>query len=238
MLWRTEPARAIADFVAFWAALPGLVPLGRGDGHGVLVVPGFMADDLSTCTLRTMLQVHGFRASGWSLGTNLGPTPHLWEGAGARLQELYAETRRPVTVIGQSLGGIFARELARNYPDLVRQVITLGSPYRLDESHAPELTTVGHIYHALRHLHTDAFSTPEEDLPPITAPATSVYSRADGVVPWQSCIETGRPNTENIEVSASHCGMSVHPEVMRIVLDRLRLPEGEWRPYSMAAMAS
>lgn len=243
LLWRTEAVRTAGDLIAFWAALPAFAPVRRGDGHGVLVLPGFLADDISTFGLRRLLQVHGYRASGWNLGTNLGPTPRLWNGAVRRLHRLHRSTGRPVTVIGQSLGGIFARELARSFPDEVRQVITLGSPYRLTTEDDPETTTVGHLYHALRGLHSDVFggSNTEEERSPLPVPATSIYSRTDGVVPWRSCIDLARPGSENLEVSASHCGMVVHPEVIRIVLDRLRLPEGQWAPYptrQSAAMAS
>lgn len=236
LLWRTEPMRAAGDFIAFWAALPTLVPAGAGDGHGVLVLPGFLADDMSTYALRSVLTAHGYRAIGWDLGTNLGPTSRLWGGAGTRLRRLHRQTGRPVTLIGQSLGGIFARELAREFPQMVRQVITLGSPYRLTTEDGPETTTVGHLYHALRGLHSHAFGGPkrEEERVPLAMPATSIYSRADGVVPWKSCVDVERAQSESLEVAASHCGMGMHPEVLRIVFDRLRQPEGEWTPYRSA----
>ncbi|GAB4010747.1 alpha/beta fold hydrolase [Nocardioides ultimimeridianus] len=234
LLWRTEALRTAGDFAALWLSWPRLAPLERGDGHGVLVLPGFLADDASTVTMRTVLCAHGYRVRGWSLGTNLGPTARLWRGAQRRLERLYADTGRPVTLIGHSLGGIFARELARRNPELVRQVITLGSPYRLSTSDAPDVTTVGHLYRALRGLHTAAFDAGdrEEDRTPLEVPATSIYSRRDGVVPWRTCIDLERPEAENVEVGASHCGMGVHPDVLAVILDRLRLPAGGWAPYA------
>ena len=234
LLWRTEGLRTAADFAALWLTWPRLVPREPGDGHGVLVLPGFLADDSSTVTLRTVLRSHGFRARGWRMGTNLGPTRRLWEGAQHKLDRLYADTGRPVTLIGHSLGGIFARELARAHPEKVRQVITLGSPYRLSSSDEPTVTTVGHLYHALRGLHTDAFETGdrEEHRTPLVTPATSIYSRRDGVVPWQTCIDIDRPLAENVEVRSSHCGMGVHPEALAVILDRLHQPEDDWAPYA------
>lgn len=233
LLWRTEPMRAAGDFAAFWAALPALVPTVPGDGHGVLVIPGFLADDLSTHVLRSVVQAHGYHAVGWGLGPNIGPTSRLWSGVGKRLRRLQRQTGRPVTLIGQSLGGVFARELARELPEAVRQVITLGAPYRLTTEDAPQTTMAGHLYHALRDLHAHAFGGPEreEERVPLSVPATSIYSRADGVVPWNSCVDVERPRSENLEVAASHCGMGMHPDMLRIVLDRLRQPEGEWTPY-------
>ncbi|TNM36490.1 alpha/beta hydrolase [Nocardioides albidus] len=236
LLWRTEPMRATGDLLALWASLPTLAPLRLGDGHTVLVLPGFLADDLSTIALRTLLKAHNYRAARWKLGTNLGPTEQTWGGAIRRLERLHERSGKPVTLIGQSLGGIFARELARRHPEQVRQVITLGSPYRLRSTEAPETTTVGHLYHSLRGLHTDAFdhTEPEEGRPPITVPTTSIYSRSDGVVPWQSCVDVERPLAENVEVTASHCGMGFHPQVLRIVLDRLAQEPGRWAPYAEA----
>ncbi|GAB3867521.1 alpha/beta hydrolase [Nocardioides maradonensis] len=234
LLWRTEGLRTLRDFAAFWLTWPRLAPREAGDGHGVLVLPGFLADDASTLTLRTVLTAHGFRARGWRLGTNLGPTKRLWEGAQRKLERLYADTGRPVTLIGHSLGGIFARELARAHPEKVRQVITLGSPYRISSDDAPTITTVGHIYDALQRLHVDVWSSSvrEEERPPLQVPATSIYSRTDGVVPWQTCVDIDRPQAENIEVRASHCGMGVHPEALAAILDRLHQPEDGWTPYA------
>ncbi|GAB2969940.1 alpha/beta fold hydrolase [Nocardioides montaniterrae] len=237
LLWRTEGIRTGADFAAFWLKWPRLLPTEAGDGHGVLVLPGFLADDASTIALRTVLRTHGFRARGWRLGPNIGPTRFLWRGAQRRLERLYADTGRPVTVIGHSLGGIFARELARQHPDQVRQVITLGSPYRLSSSDSPGLTTVGNLYHALRRLHTDAFDAGdrEEDRAPLEVPATSLYSCTDGVVPWRTCVDIDRPQAENVEVRASHCGLGVHPDALAVILDRVHQTEGAWAPYAGTA---
>jgi hypothetical protein len=234
LLWRSEGARAASDMAAFSASLPGLLAGEPGDGHGVLVLPGFLADDLSTLPLREVLRARGYRAEAWRLGTNIGPTPTLWSGAQRKLAELYGATGRTVSLIGQSLGGIFAREIARRFPERVRQVITLGSPYRLTATDPPSVTTVGHLYHALKRLHTDTFTGMgrEEDRAVLQMPATSIYSKLDGVVPWQACIDLNNAAAENIEVASSHCGMGFHPAVIRIVLDRLAQPEDAWAPYA------
>lgn len=159
VLWRTECLRTLGDLAALWVTWPRLAPREFGDGHGVLVLPGFLAGDSSTIVLRTVLGVHGFRARGWRMGPNIGPTAQLWSGSRRRLTDLFADAGRPVTLIGHSLGGIFARELARAHPEMVRQVITLGSPYRLSSEDDSTITSAGRIYEALQGLHVDMWSS-------------------------------------------------------------------------------
>ncbi|CCH76359.1 PGAP1 family protein [Nostocoides japonicum T1-X7] len=241
-LWWTEQWRAAGDLAAFWAALPRLASGPSGDGHAVLVLPGFLADDGSTAPLRAVLHLRGYDAAPWRLGRNLGPTSHIWDGLAQRLHHLNEASGAPVTILGWSLGGILGRHLARRYPDLCRQVITLGSPFRLPADHDPRTTTVGEIFHALQPLHTDLFSSVSSSMldEPMPLPATAIYSRLDGVVPWAACLEPPAPHAESIEVRASHCGMGVHPQVLRVVLDRLEQPQGAWQPYrgtSVAAVA-
>jgi len=134
-------------------------------------------------------------------------------------------------VIGQSLGGIYARTLARERPDLVRQVISLGSPYRMVEG---DRSAAQHAWDRVRHLHDGELAYAgllEQDRPPLRVPATSVYSRTDGVAPWHTCIDAQRDQCENIEVHGSHVGMCVNPAVVVAVLERLGQPEGRWRPF-------
>lgn len=235
-----EQLRAGAETAAFLAALPALSVGPRGDGHPVLVLPGLMADDRTTVGLRHVLRVRGYRPHAWRLGTNIGPTQRIQDGLVRRLAELSAGGDQPVSLIGWSLGGILARELARRHPKSVRAVITLGSPFRLSDRDGPEATRAGRLFHAFRPWHTEFLgpAQDEEDRPALQVPATSIYSRLDGIVPWQACLDLPGPLRENVEVSASHLGLGVHPVVLEIVLDRLRQPVGAWRPLNAVPVAA
>lgn len=210
--------------------------LALGDGHPVLVLPGFTASDDSTLPLRWMLNSRGYTAEGWGLGRNVGPTRRIVDGVRQKLDALHQRDGERVSIVGWSLGGIYARLLARERPELVRQVITLGSPYRMAVG---DRSTASALWERIEHLHDGdlpvaGFS--EAERPPLTVPATSIYTRDDGVVRWQLCIdETGptapNPRAENIEVYGTHIGLGVNPSVILAVLDRLALPEDEWRPF-------
>jgi pimeloyl-ACP methyl ester carboxylesterase len=219
----TEHPRAVSDMVGFWAGLPSLLSGPRGDGHAVLVIPGFLAGDESTTPLRAVLSARGFRAEPWLLGRNLGPTAHIVSGLYRRLEEIYAATGEPVSLVGWSLGGSFARELGRTRPELVRRVITLGSPLQLTSHHGPAATSVGHIYEALKPLHTDFLDrvTPAMALSHLPVPVTAIYTKTDGIVPWRACLVTPGPMSENVEVRASHCGLGFNHETISVVVDTL-----------------
>lgn len=230
----SEPWRASADLAAYYRALPSLVRGPQGDGHGVLVIPGLLADDSSTQGIRTVLRRRGYRVRRLGLGPNVGPTPRAVQGMFAALDRMHARTGRPVSLIGWSLGGFFARELARLAPDKVRLVVTLGTPLQLRDDDHPSSSRAGWIYERLRPLHSPFLTgiPHEEDRPPLPVPDTAIYSRLDGVVPWQACLTVPGPTSENIVVRTSHGGMGFRPAVLRILLDRLAQPEGRWRPYT------
>ena len=128
-LYLTDIPRAGVEYGQLLSVLPLQRVLPTGDGHPVLVLPGLLAGDGSTWILRRILRRLGYRAYGWGLGRNIGPTPHAVDGMIELLNQLYTRHNAPVSLIGWSLGGIFARNLARNHPSAVRQVITLGSPF-------------------------------------------------------------------------------------------------------------
>jgi pimeloyl-ACP methyl ester carboxylesterase len=227
-LLATEPLRAVLDFLA--ARVGALEPV-DGDGHPVIVYPGLGAGALTTSQLRTHLQNCRFQVFDWELGVNTGPDGPLdaWIPALAeRVCATFARHGRKVSLVGWSLGGIYAREIAKLCPDSVRQVITLGTPHNAvsDANHA------GTIF---RMLGGDTSQlTPElqarlREAPPV--PITSIYSKSDGMVCWRGCLEQRGPLAENIAVHASHLGMPSHPEVLRIVAERLAQPEGRWRPW-------
>lgn len=227
-LLATEPLRAFIESCAARVA-----PLSRvqGDGHPVIVYPGLGAGALTTAHLRSHLANCNLQAYDWELGVNTGPDgefdawlPTLAE----RVREVHARHGRRVSLVGWSLGGVYAREVAKACPDLVRQVVTLATPHRA----VGEANHAGTIYKWLggdTSRLTPALEARIAQRPPV--PVTSVYSEADGVVCWRGCLEQPAADTENIAVHASHLGMPSHPDVLRIVADRLAQREGEWRRY-------
>src|SRR3954453_2335565 len=136
-LYWSEPARACADYGLFLAAAPWMAQLPRGDGHPVLVLPGLLADDDSTAVLRAVLQRLDYKAEGWTLGRNVGPSDASVRAMRSQLRRMSDSHGTSVSVIGCSLGGLYARDLARALPGAVRQVITLGTPLRLGGQRRP-----------------------------------------------------------------------------------------------------
>ena len=227
-------ARGIWELQAFFLAYPVLRRAPHGDGHPVLVLPGLAASDLSTRALRTYLRAQGYAAHGWRQGSNRGPRPGVEAGVDARLAELAQRHGRKVSLIGWSLGGVYAREAARRAPHLVRQVITLGSPF----ANEPKASNAWRLYEVLSGRRVEDWPDRElMKLPPPT-PSTAIYSRTDGVVAWQGCLEQDGAMTQNIEVEGSHCGLGHNPAVLYVIADRLALPEGEWSPFDRGGFRS
>jgi pimeloyl-ACP methyl ester carboxylesterase len=225
----TEPARSLAELVTLPLAAPWLSFAPRGDGHGVLVLPGLLASDSSTAVLRRFLRLLGYDVHGWRLGRNLGPTDEVLDGLPARLSELASLTGGPLSVIGWSLGGIYARELARERQGQVRSVITLGSPFALTESRQSH---ADRAYRRRSNLHaTDRVPTRAELGRPIGVPSTAVYSRRDGIVSWRTCIEPETDLHQNVEVRCAHLGFGVDPATLWLIADRLAVPVGQRREF-------
>lgn len=232
LLFATEPPRALVDAGALVMTLPLLRRAPRGDGHPVLVLPGLLTTDNSTSILRRWIARLGYPVHGWELGRNQGPTRAVVDGLPALLEELAERHGEPISLVGWSLGGIFARKLALRLPEHVRQVTTLGSPFRALEYES--LGTPGErLYQRLAHLHVADRIHPSTEAVsgPLPVPSTSVYSRWDGVVDWRSCLQPVTDNSENIPVLASHLGFGHHPTVLWIVADRLAQPATGWRPF-------
>lgn len=219
--------RAPIEFAAGLSAFPLLAMSPRGDGHPVLVFPGLLASDVSTGPLRQLLRWLGHDVHGWQLGRNLGPRGDVLATSLARIRELARSSGRKVSLVGQSLGGIYARELAKQASDDVRCVITLGTPF----GGGPRSTNAWQIFESLNgrgHLDPAARAA-LRSTPPV--PTTSIYSRTDGIVAWECSVEQVSPEVENIEIEASHTGMAVNPLVLHAVADRLGQAEGHWQPY-------
>jgi pimeloyl-ACP methyl ester carboxylesterase len=235
----TELPRALVEFGSLGLAAPILAGAPRGDGHPVLVLPGFVTTDVSTAPLRRFLRGLGYDAYAWELGRNLGPKAIGNEGEKliARLREIYESTGQKVSLIGWSLGGVMARQLSRRVPEAVRQVISLGSPF----TGQPRATNVWRTYQILTGHRLDDADTrmqlSESALPP-PVPSTAIYSREDGVVAWQNCVEPEAPETDNIEVHGSHCGLGVNPAVLYAVADRLAQAEDDWHPFERGGLRS
>ena len=223
-------SRAIFEMGAMLAASPLLRLAGRGDEHPVLVLPGFMGSDRSSVALRSVLRSQGYWTHGWGLGRNIGPTQRIVDGMAERLEMLHERHDRPVSLIGWSLGGIYARQLARNAPESVRQVITLGSPFRIDDR---SRSAASGLYDAMKPYHiAELESLTGPDQAPLPVPSTAIYSRTDGIARWWQCLETVGPMAENIEVKGSHSGLGHHPAVIGAISDRLMQPIDDWRPFN------
>jgi len=198
-----------------------------GDGHPILVIPGFMASGKSTLPLRQFLQQVGYSVYDWGLGRNLGHLSSL-DILLAKIKELHTKYQSKVTLIGWSLGGVFARHLVHQNPSLVRQIITLGSPFSglTQPNNASWLYDLMNRKAPIKSLNKEWLET----LPlPVPIPSTAIYSKRDGVVPWQACMELIEDETtENIEIKGSHIGLGVNPVVFKIIYDRLQYGQADW----------
>ena len=225
---RLMETRALGELYLYACSYPFLQLAPKGDGHPVLVLPGFLASGSSTFPIRQVLKRVGYRGHRWKLGRNLGPLRIALERVMDRMQELRRRYDSKVSLIGWSLGGIYARELAWMSPDDVRQVITLGTPFRHHDSTAATWLYQTINGHHGEHVDPDVIERTERP-PPV--PCTSIYTKSDGVVPWQCSIDADAPQTENIRVYGSHCGLGHNPSVLWAILDRLAQPEDEWQPF-------
>lgn len=227
----SEAGWAVMELGAFKLTKPLLRRLGTGDGHPVLILPGFMASDFSTSPLRHLLNEIGYTAYGWEMGRNYGSPQYILYGV-RKLEKIFAENgNKRVSIIGWSLGGVYAREIAKERPDLVRQVITLGSPFAglVKPNNAAWLYNIVSGGKKVKDIPSEFL----EGLPePPPVPTTAIYTKGDGVVSWQYCLEQEEgPQRQNIQVKGSHCGLGHNPVVLSIILDRLAFKKQEWRRY-------
>jgi pimeloyl-ACP methyl ester carboxylesterase len=228
-----EGPRALAELAGLIPAAPLLLNSPRGDSHHVLVMPGFGASDLSTAVLRRYLCNLGYRTHRWNLGRNLGPAmPDLASRLSDRLLEVYEKSAgQSVSIVGWSLGGVYARILAHQHPDKIRNVITLGSPFgghpRSTSSYPRAermggTAMIGSTAERLRVLAGDP-------LPGV--PSSAIFSKTDAVVPWQIAIQTPSSIADNIEVYAGHIALGFSSAVLYATAEKLAHPAGEWQPF-------
>jgi pimeloyl-ACP methyl ester carboxylesterase len=221
---------APVEYAALLAATPWLHRLPHGDGHPVLVFPGLGASDLSTAPLRRVLKRIGYTPYPWRQGFNLGPRHGVLAASRELVEQIVERHGEKVSLVGWSLGGIYARELAKDLPSRVRCVVTLGTPF----AGHPRSTNAWRLYEMVSGQETGAY---DDELlaqmrtpPPV--PTTSIYSRTDGIVAWRGCLnDESNPLAENVEVPASHVGMGLNPLAMYAVADRLAQDPARWRRF-------
>jgi len=222
-------ARAVLEFNTSLMLSPLLMQAPRGDGHPVLALPGFLASDLSMAPLRRYLKELGYDTHAWRMGRNFGGVSSKRAALRELLSKTYEGTGRKVSIVGWSLGGVYARDLAVQLPHMVRSIITLGSPFA-DDIRATNATR---LYELLTGEGVDDIPEIRDaiagDMP---VPATSIYSRTDGIVNWHTSLLRPAATAENIEVHlASHIGIGVNPAALWAVADRLAQAEGTFRHF-------
>ena len=227
-----EPVRLWAEFTSTALVAPILQRAPRGDGHPVLVLPGFVAGDQQTLVLRSYLQTLGYDTYAWELGRNLGPRSIGENGTllTDRIDAIARATGRKISLIGWSLGGLMARQAIHERPGAIRQLIALGSPIKGN----PQATRGWALYEWLSG-HSLSSSEIRREMTrlrrPLPVPSTAIFSRTDGVTNWRNCVQREGPMTENIEVRGSHWGLVVNATALYAIADRLAQPEGEWQPF-------
>ena len=206
------------EFTRLFVSSPTLALQPRGSGEPVIVLPGLGASNSSTFLLRRYLSWLGYSVEGWELGRNSGNVQQLLPQVAEHVQEIYKDTGLKVNLVGWSLGGVLAREVARDNPAIVRQVITMGSPV----VGGPKYTVFGNLYRQ-RGVDVDAIeaTVAARESNPIRVPVTSIYSKNDGIVGWQASIDRQSPQVDNIKVYATHLGLGISPDVFKILARKL-----------------
>ena len=206
------------EFTRLLAASPSLALQARGRGEPVLVLPGLGASNKSTALLRGYLSWLGYDTNGWTLGRNHGDVAGMLPFVIDQLRSLHRQSGSTVHMVGWSLGGILAREAAREYPETVRQVVTLGSPI----VGGPKYTSMGALY-TKNGGNLDAIEAAiaARECNPIRVPVTSIFSKRDGIVGWQASIDKHSNEVEHIEVRSTHLGLGISPDVFKILARKL-----------------
>ncbi len=224
--WAVEFPRAAMAAVSLLPARAMLDAAARGDGRPVMILPGLINSDRSNFILRRYLDRLGYQAVGWGLGRNLGMRAIGADGERLlqRVTELHERSGERVTLVGISLGGIMARFVAHRRPEVVREVITILSPYAGD----PRATRVWRAFERLTGERIDSEASiahRAEIARPLPVPATAIWSRSDGMVNGLICHNPDEPGCRAVEVTSSHMGVQIHPAVLRAVAEVLARSE-------------
>ncbi len=231
-------SRALLELALLPGALPLLMAAPRGDGHPVLLLPGFMGGEASLIGLELFLRNRGYAVETWGLGRNVGFHARHATALEQKIRHLHHRTGRKVSLVGWSLGGVFAVYGAHQVPECVRSVVTLGSPISVDAEGSASPAFVKAMYRIVAHPVGPAAHTMQprakklRQREPLTMPLSCLYSLGDGVVPPQEATVEGDPALhENIRVPGSHMGLGFNAVVLWIVADRLSQPEGRWQRF-------
>ncbi|OHC62796.1 MAG: hypothetical protein A2045_08935 [Rhodocyclales bacterium GWA2_65_20] len=232
-----EP-RALLEMALLPASLPLLLQAPRGDGHPVLLLPGFLADEKSLIALKLFLQSKGYAVHTWGLGRNLGFRSKHASALPQKIRYLHHIAGRKVSLVGWSLGGVFSLYGAESTLECVRSIITLGSPVSVDAAGSQSPPAIKALYRlvshrlgAAAHVMQPRAKTLREQRR-LSVPTSCLYSLGDGVVPPQEATIDGDPAFhENIQVPGSHLGLGFNGIVLAIVADRLAQPENDWQPF-------
>ncbi len=181
----------------------------------VILLPGFGTTDRIMYPLRGYLNAIGHRSHGWGLGRHGKDVEVSVEQFTPTLERIAERAERAPILVGWSLGGIVARETARENQDLVAAVISFGSPLG-----GPRHTSASRVYDETELQYIEGLIA-ERSTDPLTMPVTSIYSRRDGIVDWLSCVDQQTPGAENVEVNSTHVGYGLDPDVWRIIADRI-----------------
>ncbi len=223
---RPGPLSTIREFrtpfegLKFLYRFPQLLTAPPGDGRPIALAPGYLAGEYSMQPLAAFLRYLGYTVYPWGLGNNNGDVEEDIGRFGERIEGLHEDLDgEPITLIGWSLGGVIAREVARLREPCVREVITLGTPV----VGGPKYTSIGGFYAALKGINLDELEVEvhARNSEGLNQPVTSIYTKADGVVAWQASVDVYNPQARNIEVSSTHFGIGVSPVVWRLIADIL-----------------
>ncbi len=230
-LWLAAEPRAILESFSVFFRKKALKNVPKGKGEPIMVLPGLGTTDASTIPLRSWLKKIGYKPYGWGLGLNRGFKQEYETNLIKKLRKLYLKHHQPIKLVGWSMGGIFAREIAKIDARVVSQVITMGAPFSGGKN---QKTNAGTIYRILNGDTIDATHDARAlylpQAPPV--PTTAIYSKTDGVVNWQYCIEYDDvDHIESIEVNGSHLGFGINSMVWIILADRLSQDPKNWQSF-------
>ena len=231
LLYTAMELRILYEFPSCF--LSNFLSFTEGDKHPVLVLPGFLGNDLTTYSMRSFFSKLGYASHGWRLGLNLGYSEKFEAELFKVLHGIYYFFNKKVSIVGWSLGGIFAREIAKKHPEMVRNVITLGSPFN-------DIMTCTNLKWLYKIVGKEKIEDVNKRLldnlsNPPAVPTTAIYSNSDGVVSGKGCKNKKcSGSTENISVWSSHVGLGFNLMVYKILADRLAQTEDNWKPYRLS----